>query len=174
MVAVSAPALVMGGAATLWATAASPAARDCEAQAAALSSKPPEAVSLPRLEVSELLESGAQLKPTAKAAELKGKRVRLVGYMAEMELPPTGAFYLVPRPVKLDEAGGGTADLPLESVLVTSPALEGTTWTYVPGPLEGVGVLEVGNQSDARGRVSNFRLELEAEATPAIRRTVSN
>jgi hypothetical protein len=165
---VSAATLMTGGLATIWATAARPSQRtitNADQQTAAPA---------PQIHFWELLEPGPKLKPGAKARELNGNRVRLIGYMPDMELPPTGAFYLVPRPLKLDEAGAGTADLPLESVLVTSPALEGRTWASVGGPLEAVGTLEVGNQSDAQGRVSNFRLKLDAEAAASINRIAHN
>jgi hypothetical protein len=114
------------------------------------------------LEFRELMESGAALRPSAKALALHGKRVRVVGFMAEMEEPIQGAFYLVPRPMRLDESGAGTGDLPLESILVVVPGAEGKTLPQVEGPLEGIGVLDVGNRADDQGRVSNFRLSLDS------------
>jgi hypothetical protein len=41
----------------------------------------------------------------------------MVGFMAELELPLRGAFFLTPRPLHGDEAGGGTAELPLDAAL---------------------------------------------------------
>lgn len=114
------------------------------------------------LEFSELLDSGPTLRPSTKALSLHGKRVRMVGFMAEMEEPIAGAFYLVPRPMRLDESGGGTGDLPLESVLVVVPGTEGKALPHVEGPLEGIGVLDVGNRADGQGRVANFRLSLDS------------
>jgi hypothetical protein len=113
----------------------------------------------------ELFDPGPSLKPSAKALALDGRRVRIVGFMAEMEEPLAGAFYLVPRPIKLDESGGGTGDLPLESVLIAVPGSEGKTLPHVDGPLEGTGVLDVGNRADGQGRVSNFRLTLDPPAS---------
>jgi len=113
------------------------------------------------LAFTELFEAGAALRPTAKALGLAGQRVRLVGFMAQMELPPAGAFYLVPRPVRCDEAGSGTGDLPPESVLVISPASAGKAVAFVPGALEVAGTFEIGNRVDADGRVSAFRLRLD-------------
>lgn len=121
------------------------------------------------LEFRELLDSGPALRPSAKALALHGKRVRVVGFMAEMEEPIPGAFYLVPRPLRLDESGGGTGDLPLESILVVVPGAEGRALPHVQGPLEGIGVLDVGNRADAQGRVSNFRLSLAASEAVAAR-----
>ena len=115
------------------------------------------------IEFRELFDSGPSLKPSAKALALDGKRVRIAGFMAEMEEPIEGAFYLVPRPIKLDESGGGTGDLPLESVLIVVPGSEGRMLSHVDGALEGTGVLEIGNRADERGRVSNFRLRLDRD-----------
>jgi hypothetical protein len=88
--------------------------------------------------------------------------VRLVGFMAQLELPPRGAFYLVPRPVRCDESGAGTADLPPESVLVLSASSAGRVVPFLAGALELTGTLELGNQPDSEGRVSAFRLRLDA------------
>ena len=115
------------------------------------------------LELRELLDPGPKLQPSAKANSLHGKRVRVVGFMAEMEEPMQGAFYLVPRPIKLDESGAGTGDLPLESVLIAVPGTEGKVIPHAEGALEGIGVLEVGNRADDQGRVSNFRLRLDPD-----------
>ena len=45
------------------------------------------------------------LEPSAKLLALDGKRVRIVGFMAQMEEPPRGAFYLCSRPVLAAEGG---------------------------------------------------------------------
>src|SRR5262245_46365756 len=71
------------------------------------------------IEFRELFEAGGrELKPSAKLLSLDGTRVRLVGFMAHLEEAPEGAFYLCARPVYGDESGGGTAELPVESVRV--------------------------------------------------------
>ncbi|HTV25522.1 MAG TPA: hypothetical protein VMG12_42795 [Polyangiaceae bacterium] len=116
---------------------------------------------------SELLEPGAALVPSAKTKALAGQRVRLVGFMAQMELPIPGAFYLVPQPVECDEAGGGTADLMPASVLVLSELAQGQVLPHAPGALEVSGVLEVGNQPGPDGRMSAFRLRLDRGASAA-------
>ncbi len=115
------------------------------------------------LAFGELLAPGAVLRPSDKALALNGKRVRIVGFMAEMEEPLAGAFYLVPRPLKLDESGAGTGDLPLESILVDVPGPVGRAIAHVEGALAGTGVLEVGNRADVQGRVANFRLRLDPD-----------
>lgn len=111
---------------------------------------------------SDLLEPGAALVPSAKTRALAGKRVRLVGFMARMELPTPGAFYLVPQPIDCDEAGGGTADLMPASVLVLSESAQGQIVPHLPGALDVSGVLEVGNQPGPDGRMSAFRLRLDS------------
>jgi hypothetical protein len=114
-----------------------------------------------RLEVRELFKRGSALLLSEKARRLDGHRVRLVGFMAEMEQPPEGALYLVPNPLHCDEAGGGTADLPPESVLVPVPSAGRRPVPFIRGPLEADGVLETGNRTDPQGRASNFRLRID-------------
>lgn len=129
---------------------------------------PPALAPAPRLELRELLTRGAKLAPSDKASSLSGQRVLLEGYMARMELAPKGAFYLTSRPVHCDEAGAGTADLPPDSVLVTSDILGDESVPFVSGPLEISGVLEVGNRTDAQGRHAGFRLTLDAPLAERI------
>lgn len=115
-----------------------------------------------RLAFGEFFAPGAGLQPSEKLRSLAGQRVRLVGFMAQLELPPTGAFYLVPRPIHCDESGGGTADLPPESVLVLSAASTGQVVPFLEGALELTGTFELGNAPDSEGRVAAFRLRLDA------------
>ncbi len=148
--------LVGGGAYTLWPR------QSAETVSAAQATEP--AASVPgaeRLEFGEILEPGPVLKPSARATSLSGKRVRMVGFMAHMEAPPKGAFYLVPRPLHADEAGGGTADLPPQSVLVVSRSAAGQQLPFIDGALEVTGTLELGNRADEDGRVSAIRLVLD-------------
>ncbi len=112
------------------------------------------------LDLSELLRPGTVLEPSERARSLSGKRVRVTGHMAEMEEPLEGAFYLVPRALRCDEGGGGTGDLPPHSILVSVTSLPHAKVPFVRGPLEAVGVFEVGNRADEAGRVSAFRLHL--------------
>ena len=88
-----------------------------------------------------------------------GKHVRMVGFMAHMDQPPSGAFYLTSRPVSCDEMGAGTGDLPIDSIRVNVvPAPKEVT--FVPGPIEVTGVLELGRQEEPDGAVSHIRLVL--------------
>ena len=74
---------------------------------------------VPRLAFTEFFDaSGTELRPSERLLALAGQRVKLVCFMAKMEVAPKGAFYLTPRPVSCDEEGGGTADLPPEAVCV--------------------------------------------------------
>lgn len=109
--------------------------------------------------------------PSAKLLGLNGKRVRMVGFMAQLENPLKGAFYLCPRPIYGDESGGGTADLPVEHVRVIVSSAREKEIVFIPRLIEVVGVLEVGNQVEADGSVSAIRLLLDA---PARSRTKTN
>ncbi len=124
---------------------------------------PPGRVAAPTLGFDELLEAGSVLKPSQKVLALARKRVRMAGFMVQMELPPKGSFYLSGRPARCDEAGGGTADLPLGSVLVLSNSAKDAVIPFLSGALEVTGVLDVGNKTDSEGRVSLFRLELDSQ-----------
>jgi hypothetical protein len=124
---------------------------------------PAQEASLPTLALTELLAPGAALEPSEKARALSEKRVRLLGFMADMEQASADALYMVPRPVHCDEGGGGTGDLPPDAVLLTLPSELVRSREHIAGPVEAVGVLEVGNRADAQGRVANFRLRLDHE-----------
>jgi hypothetical protein len=116
----------------------------------------------PALSFHEFFQpSRRDLQPSARLMALKGKRVRLVGFMAHMELPPRGAFYLTPRPIVCDEAGGGTADLPPETVLVLVRSLAGKTVPFTRRALEVTGVLGIGPREEEDGRTSMIRLTLD-------------
>ncbi|HEX7624318.1 MAG TPA: hypothetical protein VF400_12155 [Anaeromyxobacteraceae bacterium] len=113
------------------------------------------------LAFDELLEKGTRFAFSRRARALDGKRVRLAGFMVEMELPPRGAFYLVPRPLLADESGGGTADLPPQAVRVVVRSSPGEAIPFVARPSEVTGVLVLGNAVDEEGRVSAIRLVLD-------------
>jgi hypothetical protein len=108
----------------------------------------------------------SQLRPSQRALALDGKRVRMVGFMAKLELELEASFYLTPRPVTGDEAGGGTADLPPGAVRVVLPFLKGTAMPHIDGGIEVVGRFEVGNVVDERGLASAFRIRVEPANTP--------
>ncbi|MGZ6130983.1 MAG: hypothetical protein ACXWLF_03095 [Myxococcaceae bacterium] len=114
------------------------------------------------LAFSELVRpTSTALVPTAKLLSLKGRRVRLTGFMARMELPSKGAFWLTQSPVFCDEAGAGTGDLPPSAVFVVVRSLAGEPVPFTPRLLEVTGVLEVGYRAEPDGRATHIRLILD-------------
>ncbi len=101
------------------------------------------------------------LRPSERLVALAGQRVRMVGFMARLEDPPKGAFWLVPRPTECDESGAGIGDLPPDAVRVVVRSASGKPISFVPGALAVTGVLEVGNLADEDGRVSAVRVVLD-------------
>ena len=131
--------------------------------------------SVRELSFKEFFEgTNGELKPSRTLLQLNGKRVRLIGFMAQMETPPTGAFYLCPRPITCDEEGGGTADLPPESVFVIVRSQTGKEVPFIPRAVEVTGILEVGNRQESDGRVSFIRLVLDAPEVPTARTSTRN
>jgi hypothetical protein len=113
----------------------------------------------------DFFESGtSELKPTARFLALNSRRVRLTGFMAQMEEPPEGGFYLCPRPLFADEAGGGTADLPPETVFVVVRSAHGKQIAFLPGPLDVTGTLTIHDLEDGDGQASPIRLILDGPA----------
>jgi hypothetical protein len=130
-------------------------ARDPVTAAAALPSS--EALSFLELIDSE----GSQLKLSNRAQQLAGHRVHINGFVAQLEIPPKGGFYLTPQPVHGDESGAGTGDLPLESILVLSDAVPANALNEVSGPVQVTGVLELGQREDSEGRSNWIRIRLD-------------
>lgn len=127
------------------------------------------------LSFNEFFEpSAGELKPSQKLLALNGQPVKMVGYMVDMEHAPSGAFYLAPRPVFCDEAGGGTADLPPESVRVIVRSAQGKKIQFIPRALEVMGILQVGNLVEEDGQVSAIRLILDRPKDKRIRGTAKH
>lgn len=117
---------------------------------------------VPRLAFSDFFTvDPSAIKPSIRLLALSGKRVKLVGFMAKMEVAPKGAFYLTPRPVSCDEEGGGTADLPPEAVFVVVRSSPGQEVPYTPSALEVTGLLQVGYRVEEDERVTHIRLLLD-------------
>jgi hypothetical protein len=114
------------------------------------------------LSFADFLEPGPRLAPSAKLLEASGHRVRLTGFMAAVDAPLAGAFYLCPRPTVLDEEGAGTADLPPETVRVIVPRSVSPIVRFRPGRLEVTGLLEVGYREEEDGGASWIRLTADA------------
>jgi hypothetical protein len=118
----------------------------------------------------EILETASgRIALSAKLRKLDGKRVRIAGFMARLEIAPKGAFYLASRPVVSDESGGGTADLPPDAIRVVVRSMPDEEVAFVPGPIEVTGVLHLGREDDAEGRVSQVRIVLDGRAPAAAR-----
>jgi hypothetical protein len=101
-----------------------------------------------------------ELRPSGRLVSLEGHRVRLAGFMVRSEDPPTGGFFLCPFPVVATEAGGGTADLPPETVFVVVPSARGRTIPHTARPVVVEGVLELGSRVGEDGQVSGIRVVL--------------
>jgi hypothetical protein len=100
---------------------------------------------------------------TQKLQSLDGKRVRILGYMVRQGQPFPGFFLLTPLPLRSHEQEYGLADdLPPTTLFVHLPKDQDQVAPYVAGPLLLIGVLSVGNQEEADGRISLVRLTLEA------------
>jgi hypothetical protein len=114
------------------------------------------------LSFREFFDRGtAELKPSPKLLALSGKRVRLIGYMVQMEVERLGGFYLSSRPTFCDEEGGGTADLPPDTVFVIVSSYKDKKMSFVPGPLEVTGTLELSRRESTDGAISFINLTLE-------------
>lgn len=112
---------------------------------------------------------GLEMNP--KLLALDGRRVRIVGYMAQQEEPHPGFFILAPVPVNVAEASDGMADdLPPATLVVHLPAAQAhTVAKHQPGLLAVTGTLSVGNREEADGRISMVRLQLDEPADTQAR-----
>lgn len=110
------------------------------------------------------VEQGGKLVIAPEVLALQGRAVRVRGFMVQMEEAPRGCFYLATHPVEQDESGGGTGDVPVDSVLVRVPELADQELPWRPGPVEVMGTLEVGREEEADGRVSSLRVILAEPA----------
>ncbi len=122
----------------------------------------PRQAEVPRIAFDEFVDRSApEPKLSRRLLDLSGQRVKLVGFMAKMEVAPKGAFYLTPRPVSCDEEGGGTADLPPEAVYVVVRSSAGKEIPHSPRALEVTGLLDVGYRVGEDDRVTHIRLLLD-------------
>ncbi|HJW74696.1 MAG: hypothetical protein A2V77_11330 [Anaeromyxobacter sp. RBG_16_69_14] len=113
------------------------------------------------LAFGEIFAPGSDLVLSEKARSLRGRRVRMEGYAAELEDAPAGAFWLVPLPVRGDESGAGVGDLPPESVLVVvRSAGDRPIRPAAPGLISVSGVLEAGHAAGA-GQSALLRIVLD-------------
>lgn len=110
------------------------------------------------------------LVPSQRLLGLANQRVRIVGYMARQEDPSPGILIVAPVPVALgDEDERFSDDLPASAIYVhLSAADSGVTAAWMPGLLSFSGVLRIGATSEADGRISFVRLELDSALSRAI------
>lgn len=106
------------------------------------------------------------LEPSAKLLSLNGKRVRILGFVAEMERANKRNIIFAPVPLKPQPEEYGLADeIPATHVLVTIPGNPETQVPLVPGALLLTGTLAVG-QSSEDGESSFVRMVLDSPAAP--------
>ena len=102
------------------------------------------------------------LEPTEKLRSLHGKRVRILGYMANMQLRGNRQMLLAPVPLKAQPLEYGQADdIPATHVLVRVPGNAAVPVPYTPGLLLFTGRLTVGGRS-LDGENAFVRLLLDA------------
>ena len=127
---------------------------------------PPLPAGVTELKFSELFVSpigDRGLTFTEKLRSLDGKRVRVLGYMAQQEQPVPGMFLFSTIPVRLNEEHYGLADdLPAATMFVFMPAQRDQVVRHAPGLMLLTGTLSIGNHEEADGRISAVRLKLEA------------
>jgi hypothetical protein len=111
------------------------------------------------------------LEPSARLLALDGRRVRIVGYIAQQEAPTPGLLIVAPLPVPIAEVEDGMADdLPPQTVFVHADAATAPgVLPHLPGLVQFSGVLSVGPREEPDGRVSLVRLHLDPAATAALR-----
>jgi hypothetical protein len=111
------------------------------------------------LSFADLFVAGPATQGLSPAAfQLNGRRVRLVGFMAQLERRRNGGFYLCPKPMEVEAEGRLGANLPAEAVRVSLPGAGRRLLPFVSGRVEVVGVLDVGHREDDNGDVSWIRL----------------
>ena len=112
------------------------------------------------------------LEPTDRLRALDGKRVRIVGYMVQQELPVGGSFMLSPLPASAgDEDESLADDLPASTIIVQLPNGPGTIVPDLHGLIRVTGVLHVGATEVARTeRVAAARVTLDARTERALLR----
>ena len=99
---------------------------------------------------------------TEKLRSLDGRRVRVLGYMAQQEKPVPGMFLFSAIPVRLNEEHYGLADdLPAATMFVFMPTQRDQVVPHTPGLMLLTGTLSIGNHEEADGRISSVRLALE-------------
>ena len=105
---------------------------------------------------------GLEMSPKLHA--LNGRRVRILGYMAQQEESHPGYFMLTPVPVNATESSDSITNDPTPATLFVRlpPEQANRVASYHTGLLVLTGTLSVGNQEEGDGRPSMVRLQLDA------------
>jgi hypothetical protein len=102
------------------------------------------------------------LEYTAATEGLRGRKVRISGWMVKHLHDDPRIFLLHSRPMVLLMSEYGLADdLPPSAVHVILPDRPGWAPPWTPAPLEVCGVLELGPREERDGRISHLRLVAE-------------
>lgn len=108
------------------------------------------------------------LEYTERLLSLRGKKVRVLGYMVRQSLPSPRTLLLSPRPMTLHEDEYGFCDdLPPQLLHVLTPETESPDVPFTPGVLLLTGRLDLGPRQEPDGRVSHVRLFLDPPASKA-------
>ena len=107
---------------------------------------------------------------TPKLFALDGRRVRIVGYMAQQEEPHPGFFMLAPVPTIVAGGSAGMAeDLPPATLFVhLPPAQAHKVASHQSGLLVLTGTLGVGSREEGDGRLSMVRLQLDTPSDDRV------
>lgn len=102
-------------------------------------------------------------EPTERLLALHGKKVRLVGYMAQQSDPARGKLILTPNQIMVGEADESLSDdVPGNAVFVHLTATHANK--VIPnlrGLLQLTGTLQVGALDEGNGRISSIRLLID-------------
>jgi hypothetical protein len=114
------------------------------------------------------------LEPTKKLRFLEGRRVRMLGYMVRQEKRTIGTFLFAAIPVQIHEHDNGLSDdLPPATVRVAVPTCRDKPVPFAPDLMALTGTLHLGNRSEADGRVTFARLELDPPRPSFFKRIFS-
>ncbi len=107
---------------------------------------------------------GLEISETLKLSS--GRVMRIVGFMVQQEVATPGRFLLTPQPVQMSQHADGEADdLPAATVLVILDSSQ-QEWkvAHRRGLVALEGVLSVGREEAADGRVSWVRMQLPPDS----------
>ena len=143
---------------------------DKQAQPAATRKLPPLPAGVEELKFSDFFKPIGRmgLEYSDKMKSLDGKKVRILGYMVQMEVRTPGIFLFSPFALELNDAEEGLSDYLHPATLhVLMPENKDQPVTYTRGLMLLTGTLTVGPHEEADGRASCARLQLD----PPIRKS---